>query len=402
MKQSSALPMSIMLAAGLIWATCIKEAHAAPANPGENVLKIGVMAPLTGPISSAGLPHSRMTQIAAEWINAKGGITIKGQKYLIEPVVEDEKDTADTAVTAATKLVELHKVKFMVGTVSPTLMTAVAPITERAGVLRALWHGEGVPLEINPKTPLTFRVPLVPRDIAPSLFKYHLKTYPNAKKITMLFIDNPAADFLFQKVKATAVALGFNVMGLELYPSATRDFYPLLSKVTATKPDAIYCTAAPNLMGGILKSGRELGFDGPIFNLSPTSPEVVRKIAGKDFATHCVVPAPDVANPEMTPMIKEIRTMVLDKYKECNFDYVRQWDSLWWMVQAIEKAQSLDSLEVAQTWEKMDQIRASTGMGKMGGQQSYGINHVGILPFAVTRMMRGELEHAGWFTPEIP
>jgi branched-chain amino acid transport system substrate-binding protein len=257
-------------------------------------------------------------------------------------------------------------------------------------------------MEINPKTPYTFRVPVVPRDFAPSLLTYQVKTYPNAKKITMFFIEVPAAEFLFEKTKKTAEALGLNVLGLEMYPVDTRDFYPVLPKVIGSKPDAIYCTALPHLMGGILKSARELGFEGPIFNLSPTSPETVRNIAGKALATHCIVPAPDVTSPDMTPMIREIRKMLLDKYKDCNFDYVRQWDSFWWMVQAIEKAQSLDPSEVAKTWEKMDRIQASTGIGKMGGQQSYGINHIGVLPFAVTRMVKGELEHVGWFTPEIP
>lgn len=94
--------------------------------------------------------------------------------------------------------------------------------------------------------------------------------------------------------------------------------------------------------------------------------------------------------------------MVLERYKECNFDYMRPWDALWWMVQAIQKAQSLDTSVVAKTWEKMDRIESSTGIGRMGGQQSYGINHIGVLPFAVTRLMKGEMEHVGWFVPDIP
>jgi branched-chain amino acid transport system substrate-binding protein len=218
----------------------------------------------------------------------------------------------------------------------------------------------------------------------------------------MLFIDNPAAPMLFEHTKKTAEALGLDVLGLHVYPVATRDFYPLVTKVQASKPDAIYCDGLPHLMGGTLKSARELGFDGPIFNLAPTSPEVVARIAGKAFADNCIVPAPDVNSPKMTPMIKEIRKMLLDKYKECNFDYVRAWDSIWWMVQAIEKAQSLDPSDVAKTWENMDRLEATTGIGKMGGQQSYGINHIGVLPFAVTRMVKGNLEHVGWFTPDIP
>jgi branched-chain amino acid transport system substrate-binding protein len=402
MKKLSFISLTIVLTCGLILGVYTKVGLAASSKEEAKTLKIGVMAPLTGPSSTAGIPHSRVTQLAADWINGKGGITIKGLKYLIELVIEDEKNTTDTSISAAMKLVQLHKVKFIVGTISPPAVAAVASVTEPAHVLRSVWHGEGAAMEINAKTPYTFRVPVVPRDFAPQLLNYQVKAYPNTKKIAILFIEGPAAKFLLEKTKEAIEAVKLNLVGTDMYPSNTRDFYPVLTKVLNSNPEAIYCTALPHLMGGILKSARELGFNGPIFNLSPTSPEVVRAIAGKAFATECIVPAPDVNSPEMTPMIKEIRKMVLEKYKECNFDYVRQWDSFWWMVQAIEKAQSLDPTKVAKTWEKMDRIQSSTGIGKMGGQQSYGINHIGVLPFAVTRMMKGELEHVGWFTPEIP
>lgn len=402
MKKFSLISLMVVLIGGLILSIYAKEVPAASPTPEAKTLKIGVLSNLTGPISTAAIPHTKATQLAADWINSKGGITLKGEKYLIELIVEDLKETADTAITAATKLVELHKVKFIIGSVSPVHTAAAASITEPAKVIRALWHGEGAPMELNSKTPYTFRVPIISRDFAPQLLKYQVKAYPNAKKIAMLFIETPMAPIQFENTKKVAEALGLNVLGLEMYPVVTRDFYPLLSKVLASKPEAIYCDGLPNLMGGILKSARELGFNGPIFNLAPTSPEVVRAIAGKAFADNCIVPAPDVNSPEMTPMIKEIRTMLLDKYKECNFDYIRAWDSIWWMVQAIEKAQSLDTSEVVKTWERMDRIQASTGVGKMGGQQSYGINHIGVFPFAMTRMVKGELEHVGWFMPEIP
>jgi branched-chain amino acid transport system substrate-binding protein len=402
MKKLFLIFLMIISLFGLVLGSGTKKALAAPEKSEVKALKIGIMAPLTGPSSTAGIPHSRVTQLAVDWINGKGGITIKGLKYLIELVIEDEKDTTDTSISAATKLVQLHKVKFIVGTISPPAVAAVASITEPAQVLRSVWHGEGAAMEINAKTPYTFRVPVVPRDFAPQLLKYQVKAYPSAKKIAILFIEGPAAEFLLEKTKESIEAVKLNLVSTNMYPANTKDFYPVLTKVLDSKPDSIYCTALPHLMGGILKSARELGFNGPIFNLSPTSPEVVRAIAGKAFADNCIVPAPDVTSPEMTPMIKEIRKMILEKYKECNFDYVRQWDSLWWMVQAIEKSQSLDPTQVAKTWEKMDRIQSSTGIGKMGGQQSYGINHIGVLPFAVTRMMKGELEHVGWFVPEIP
>ena len=365
-------------------------------------LRIGVTAPLTGPSSTAGIPSVRITQLAAEWINAKGGVAIKGEKYKVELIIEDEKDTIDTAITTANKLVQFHKVNFMVGTISPPSAAAMASVTEPAHVVRSIWHGEGSPMEVNAKTPYTFRVPVVPRDFAPSLLNYQTKAYPNAKKVGILFIEGQATDFLLEKVKKDIEAAKLIVAGADMYDVTTKDFYPVITKVLNSKPDALYCTALPHLMGGILKTARELGYAGPIFNLSPTSPGTVRGIAGKSNATDCILPAPDVDSPKMTPMLKDIRKMCMEKYKECNFDYTRQWDSFWWLIQAIEKAQSLDPTAVAKTWEKMDRFESSAGPGKMGGQQSYGINHIGVLPFAVTRLNKGEMEHIDWFVPNIP
>lgn len=402
MKQLSLISLMVMLVCGLTLGVFAKESLAAPPTAETKTLKIGVMSNLTGPISTAAIPHTRGTQVAVDWINSKGGITIKGQKYLIELVVEDVKETVDTAITAVTKLVELHKVKFVVGLIGPTQILPVTSLTEQAKVIRSLWHGEGHPKELSADTPYTFRVSVIPRDFIVPLLKYQVKTYPEVKKISMLFIENPGAAPLFERTKKEAEALGLTVLGLHVYPVSTRDFYPLVTKVLASNPDAIYTDGLPHLMGGTLKAARELGFKGPIINLAPTCPNVVLKIAGKPFADNFIVGAPDVHSPKMTPMIKQIRTMLLDKYKEVTWDHIRGFDPTWWMIQAIEKAQSLDPTDVAKTWEKMNRIEATTGIGKMGGQQSYGINHVGVIPFAITRMVKGELEHVGWFTPEIP
>jgi len=281
-----------------------RQAQSASTDAAAKILKIGVTAPLTGPSSTAGIPHVRITQLAADWINGKGGVTIKGEKYKIELVIEDEKDTVDTAITAANKLVQFHKVSFMVGTISPPSVAAIASVTEPAHVVRSVWHGEGAAMELNPKTPYTFRVPVVPRDFAPSLLRYQIKAYPNAKKVGVLFLQGPAADFLLEKTKKAIEAVKLTLGGVDMYEADTKDFYPVITKVLNSKPDAIYCTALPHLMGGILKTARELGYTGPIFNLSPTSPGTVRGIAGKSNSTDCILPAPDVDSPQMTPMIK--------------------------------------------------------------------------------------------------
>jgi len=78
------------------------------------------------------------------------------------------------------------------------------------------------------------------------------------------------------------------------------------------------------------------------------------------------------------------------------------WDMMWVLVQAIEKAQSLDPAEVAKAWESMDTFQSIKGTGKMGGAQVFGINHMGFAPCPVTRLQNGEIEFIKWFDPWIP
>lgn len=369
---------------------------------GDKVLKIGVMAQLTGMGSAAGIPHMRMTEICAEWINANGGVKVNGENYKIELVIEDEGETPDSGVTAATKLVETDKVQFMVGTISPQIASAAAAVTEPAKVIRSLWHGEGTRTELNTDMPYTFRVPICPHDFAYELLKYNLEAYPEAKKITLLFIDTAAGVPLAEQVTAMVQELGLEYVETIMYPVDTQDFSPIISKVMRGEPDAVVCTALPPLIAGILKSAREKGFEGPIYNLSPTSPEVVQMIAGPGLATDCIVPAPDVRSDNIPPLMKEMVQKVLDKHGEVSWDYVRGFNALWVLAQAIEAANSLDTTAVAQAWENMTNFKVLEGDGTMGGLQTYGVNHQAVIPFAITRIMGDKLEVVKWVTPSIP
>ena len=155
-------------------------------------------------------------------------------------------------------------------------------------------------------------------------------------------------------------------------------------------------------LGNILKTARQMGFKGPVFGTGPAPTEEIGRVAGKDSATDWFNTSPVVNSPMMTPMIKEIKKMHLDKYGHFNLDYLQGWDGIWCLVQAIEKAQSLDPFVVAETWGKMNRIETAYGAGTMGGLKTYGVNHVVVKPFPISRLVNGEPEHVKWILPEVP
>ena len=399
------LVVSICLALLLVILS-LTMACAKPA-PEVKTLKVGVLASLTGPMSDIETMMRDGALLAMDWINDKGGVTVNGQQYMIELIVEDAKSSADGTIAGATKLVEQDKVKFIIGGITVFMHAAAAQVCEPAKVLRSVFNMTGLPEELSPDTPYLFRAMQCGGEKVPGLFDYLLESYPDVKTVACMGADEPGDRFFADIGKKEAQVHGLTMTAIEFFPWGTEDFYPVWTKVLATKPDAVYFAGQPiNVIASELKQGRELGFKGPCFTDAPGDLYITRDIVGKTAATDFFNSSIDLSSPEMTPMLKEVEKLWQAKYGtplQGQTDSLCGWDSLWAIVQAIEEAQSLDPTVVAQTWENMSSIEtAYGGPGKMGGEKTYGINHVVVSRYPICRLHEGEVEHVGWYTLEVP
>ena len=270
---------------GLFICGFIFMGSAIDAGAAAKTLKIGAIYSLTGLGSEIETICRNGSELAKDWINEKGGITIKGEKYLIELVVEDQKGVVDGAVAAATKLVERDQVKFIIGQVVPDVVIAAASVTEPAKVLRSLAWGGGIPAVMNPKTPYTFRPVLSGAEMIPVNYDYLRDTYPKVKTVALTNPDEPGGQFFMMVARKEAEKHGLKVVAAEFHnPQEQQDFYPVLTKLLAAKPDAVDIgTGFPIPVSLKLKQVRELGFKGPVFGPSPVELYTILDIAGKDF-----------------------------------------------------------------------------------------------------------------------
>lgn len=97
----------------------------------EETIKIGYIGPLSGNAASYGDPALKATQLAVDEINEKG---INGKK--IQLIVEDGGCDANMAVNAANKLINIDKVKIIVGGHCSTESLAIAPILNENKILQ--------------------------------------------------------------------------------------------------------------------------------------------------------------------------------------------------------------------------------------------------------------------------
>ena len=85
----------------------------APAPP--KTLDIGILTPLTGPGAYVGTNIQNAILLAIDDQNKQGGVTIAGQKYMLNPIIRDSKLDVVVGKNVAEELVFDKEVKVIAG-----------------------------------------------------------------------------------------------------------------------------------------------------------------------------------------------------------------------------------------------------------------------------------------------
>jgi branched-chain amino acid transport system substrate-binding protein len=365
-------------------------------------LTIGEIEPLTGTFGDIFKYVPQGAELAKDYINNKGGITIDGQQYLIDLEVRDGKDSPDGATAAATELVLDKDLKFIAGTGPAFMVPAIDAVTEPAGVLYTAVYQNGQKVEMGPKYPLKFVGSNCSFSGQVAALTYLKDTYPSVKTIAFILIDDGQIADNDPVVRATAAKLGLSIKGDTIgYAPTTQDFTPIAQKAVALDADAIMIGNAITPWFGLsLKAIRALGYTKPVFSCCDAIvlPDIVG-IAGADAEGFFgpSIPA-DAAIPDLPQIAKDVMSMASDKGWVLNEMHVQGFSAVYSLVQAIQAANSLDPQTVAAKWETMDKIDTIFGEGKMGGLQTYGVNHNVYFKTPISVIKDGKVEFGSWIS----
>jgi branched-chain amino acid transport system substrate-binding protein len=99
--------IAALLGAGCLLAACDRTpAPAASAGAPADVVRIGLAAPLTGPLAHLGEESLQGARLAVEDLNAGGGLNVGGRRLRLELLAEDDKADPREATLAAQRLVD--------------------------------------------------------------------------------------------------------------------------------------------------------------------------------------------------------------------------------------------------------------------------------------------------------
>lgn len=263
----------------------------------DDTFKIGFIGDMS--MGCAKYASYEAVKLAENEINAKGGID--GKK--LEIIYEDGKCNGKDAAAAASKLVNVDKVKVILGGHSTPESAAMAPIVEKARVVM-LASITSSPVLTNAGE-YVFRT--TPVSTVQSGIIADYAKQKGFKKVGVIVEQTDYAKPIAEQFKTKSEENGIEVSVYDSFSKDQNDFRSSISKVVAAKVDGLFVSVQrPEAAVIFLKQAKELGFKGQIFGndqfVVPSSidqiPELYEGVVGAQ-------PLFDEVNNEKTKKFKE-------------------------------------------------------------------------------------------------
>ena len=269
--------------------------------------RVGVMDSVTGPGETYGNVAVRAKQMAADEINASGGIN--GRQ--LELVVEDSKCSAQDAIVAFNKLTSVDEIKIILGTSCSGAMLGVAPLAEAAGVV--LFSGRASNADIAHAGDYIFRTQI--SDIEVGFNTGNALWADGIRRLATITEETDYAEGVRRNSVAQFEKNGGQVVAAERFSSDITDFRTQLTKLFSASPDALHVSPQSEFSAGtIIKQARELGYQGPIYGETVSVGTTALDIAGQAATgMKAITNAPDPGNQKAQE--------VLTKFRE-RYDYI--------------------------------------------------------------------------------
>ena len=209
----------------------------------KGTLVIGMVAPLSGGLSSLGLGMSHAADLAVNQANAK--CAVPGYKLAFQP--EDDQATPQVAGQAATKLASDPNVVGVIGTLNSSTSQTVQPILSDRGIVQVspantnptLTLGENAAQSPSRPFPSYFRVATTDLIQGPFAAQY-LVEKAGKKSIAVIDDGKTYGAGLADTFSQEAEKLGAQVVAREKVGEKDTDFSGVIAKIRAANPDAVY------------------------------------------------------------------------------------------------------------------------------------------------------------------
>lgn len=220
-------------------------------------IKIGVAEALSGGAAQYGISIRNGFQMAADEINAAGGVN--GSK--IELVIEDEQGKKDEAINAFKKLIFQDKALMLFGPTLSNSAAAADPIAQAAHIV--VFGTSNTADGITTIGDHVFRNSVTEADVLPVTISVAAKVAKVKKVAVMYGNDDVFTKSGYDAFKKALEDQKMPVTTTETFAKGDVDFKAQLTKIKATNPDAVVLSALIAEGAPIMVQARQLGLNVP-------------------------------------------------------------------------------------------------------------------------------------------
>jgi len=322
---------------GLVLTAALTAASAVQAD-----VKVGVIAPITGPNAAFGAQLKNGVEQAAEDLNAKGGIN--GEKIVL--VFGDDASQPAQGVSVANKFAG-EGVKFVVGAFNSAVTMPSSEVLAENGILQ-ITPGSTNPQITERKLWNIFRTCGRDDQQGGVAGKYLLEKF-KGKPVAIVHDKTTYGKGLADETKKALNAGGMTEVLYDGVGVGEKDFSALVSKIKSAKAEVVYFGGLFTEAGLIARQMREQGVTAPLMAGDGIAADEYAQVAGPAAEGTLMTFAPD---PQKRPEAKA----VLAKFEARKFKpeayTLYSYAALQIIAQAATTAKSLDPKVVAAQMKK--------------------------------------------------
>jgi branched-chain amino acid transport system substrate-binding protein len=262
--------------------------------PGAEGIQVGFFGALTGPTATFALSGKNGSVLAADEINAAGGVLGKR----IEFVVEDDRGEASEAASAVSKLVTRDHVVALIGENASSRTLAAAPIAQSYGV--PIISPSSTNVEVTKKGDYVFRVCFIDSYQGGVLSSFAFRTLNARTAAILVDARNDYSVGLAAAFRQGFEKEGGRVVSEMKYAEGDSDFSAQLTAIRALHPDVLVVPGYYTDAGLVARQAKSLGVGATLLGAdgwdSPKLAEIGGPaVEGSYFSNHYSVDDPSPA-----------------------------------------------------------------------------------------------------------
>ena len=337
-------------------------APAAPAATPAIVVKLGHVAPMTGPQAHLGKDNESGARLAIEELNAQG-LEIGGAKVTFELLGEDDQADPKQGSIVAQKLVDA-KVAGVIGHLNSGTTIPASKLYSDAGIPQISGSATN-PKYTQQGFKTAFRVMVNDVQQGKALGEFAAKQ--GVKTVAVVDDRTAYGQGLADEFKKAAEAAGIKIVATEYTNDKATDFKAILTKIKSTKPDLVFYGGMDAQGGPMAKQMAELGIKAKFLGGDGVCTPEFMKLGGAATDGHfCSLPGVPLEKLAKGPEFKDKFNKKFGMEIQLYAPYV--YDAVMVVADSMKRADSVDPAKylpaVGQT--KYDGVTAAIAFDEFG------------------------------------